>query len=40
MGNAGGALIADEIPWMNKPYSISLTLPPLAVVILQLEHDV
>jgi len=40
MGNAGGALIADEIPWMNKPYSISLTLPPLAAVILQLEHDV
>jgi len=40
MGNAGGALIADELPWMNKPYSISLTLPPLAAVILQLEHDV
>ncbi|MDH3526917.1 MAG: 1,4-alpha-glucan branching protein GlgB [Gammaproteobacteria bacterium] len=40
MGNAGGALVADELPWMNKPYSISLTLPPLAAVILQPEHDV
>ena len=35
MGNEGGALVADELFWMNKPYSISLTLPPLAAVILQ-----
>jgi 1,4-alpha-glucan branching enzyme len=37
MGNAGAALMADDIPWMNRPYSISLTLPPLAAVILQPE---
>jgi 1,4-alpha-glucan branching enzyme len=36
MGNEG-ALVADELSWMNKPYSISLTLPPLAAVILQLQ---
>jgi len=35
VGNKGGALVADEISWMNKSYSISLTLPPLAAVILQ-----
>jgi len=35
MGNGGGALVADELFWMNKPYSLSLTLPPLAAVILQ-----
>ena len=35
MGNEGGALVADELFWMNKPYSISLTLPPLAAIILQ-----
>ncbi len=35
VGNEGGALVADELFWMNKPCSISLTLPPLAAVILQ-----
>ena len=40
LGNGGGALVADELPWMNQPYSLSLTLPPLAAVILQLEHNV
>ncbi len=40
MGNAGGTLIAEELPWMDKSYSISLTLPPLAAVILQPEQDV
>ena len=40
MGNGGGAVVADELSWMNQPYSLSLTLPPLAAVILQLEHAV
>ena len=40
MGNGGGALVADELSWMNQPYSLGLTLPPLAAVILQLEHAV
>jgi 1,4-alpha-glucan branching enzyme len=37
MGNGGNVLAADELFWMNKPFSISLTLPPLAAIILQLE---
>jgi 1,4-alpha-glucan branching enzyme len=40
MGNSGGVLVADELPWMNRSYSISLTLPPLAAVILQPESHV
>ncbi len=40
LGNGGGALVADELAWMNQPYSLSLTLPPLAAVILQLEQGI
>ncbi len=40
LGNGGGALVADELSWMNQSYSLSLTLPPLAAVILQLEHAI
>ena len=32
MGNAGG-LPSDEIPWHGKPFSMLITLPPLAVVV-------
>ncbi len=32
IGNAG-AIEADELPWMNQPYSINITLPPLAGVL-------
>ena len=39
MGNGGGALVADELPWMNRSCSLSLTLPPLAAVVLQPEYD-
>jgi 1,4-alpha-glucan branching enzyme len=31
LGNAGGRN-AEPIPWMNRNFSISITLPPLAVV--------
>ena len=34
MGNAGGVK-AEAIPWMGRPYSIAVTLPPLAGVILR-----
>ncbi|MDD5331015.1 MAG: 1,4-alpha-glucan branching enzyme, partial [Sulfuricella sp.] len=34
MGNGGADLVAEEIPWMNQPFSIGMTLPPLAGVIL------
>ena len=37
LGNGGAALPADELSWMSRPYSISLTLPPLAAIILQPE---
>ena len=37
MGNGGSALLAEELSWMNRPCSISLTLPPLAAIILQLK---
>jgi 1,4-alpha-glucan branching enzyme len=36
LGNQGG-LPADEIPWQGQPYSVLLTLPPLAVLYLKPE---
>jgi 1,4-alpha-glucan branching enzyme len=35
VGNGGGTLVAEERPWMGRPYSISITVPPLAGVILE-----
>jgi len=37
LGNLG-EIAAEQIPWMNRPYSIQLTLPPLGGVILQLDY--
>jgi len=37
VGNGGRDLTAEDRPWMNRPWSLELTLPPLAVVILRLE---
>jgi 1,4-alpha-glucan branching enzyme len=37
LGNGDHPLIADSLPWMNRPHSLSLTLPPLAGIILQLK---
>lgn len=34
-GNAG-LIEAESIPWMNRPYSAELVLPPLGVVVLKL----
>ena len=34
IGNAG-YVEADELAWMNQPYSLELTLPPLGVVVLK-----
>ena len=36
LGNAGG-VASDALPWMDLPHSISLTLPPLAALILKRE---
>jgi 1,4-alpha-glucan branching enzyme len=34
LGNGAMSLVADEIPWMGRPYSLSLLLPPLGGVVL------
>jgi 1,4-alpha-glucan branching enzyme len=34
VGNAG-QLVADDIPWMGRPHSLQLTLPPLAALVLR-----
>jgi 1,4-alpha-glucan branching enzyme len=34
MGNGAGRM-AEEIPWHGRPFSIELTLPPLAGVMLK-----
>ena len=36
MGN-GGRVVSDTIPTHGRPHSLNLTLPPLAVVILEPE---
>ena len=36
-GNGPDAMIAEGRPWMNRQYSISLTLPPLAAIVLTRE---
>ncbi|OSM07281.1 1,4-alpha-glucan branching protein GlgB [Magnetofaba australis] len=34
VGNGAAPLMADEQPWMNRPYSLNLTLPPLGCLVL------
>jgi len=34
MGNGSALLFAEDRPWMNRQYSLSLTLPPLAAIVL------
>ena len=38
LGNGDG-LVAEQIPWMNQNYSISLTLPPLGAIIIEHENN-
>jgi 1,4-alpha-glucan branching enzyme len=40
MGNGEAPLLTEEKPWMNHPYSLRLTLPPLAAIAFQYEEDV
>jgi 1,4-alpha-glucan branching enzyme len=35
IGNGAAPCVAESVAWMNQPYSISLTLPPLAGVVLR-----
>jgi 1,4-alpha-glucan branching enzyme len=37
VGNGPNAMQAEERPWMDRPYSVSVTLPPLAGIILKPE---
>jgi 1,4-alpha-glucan branching enzyme len=39
MGNGAQSLIAEEAPWMGRPYLMPLTLPPLAGIILRVEKE-
>ncbi|HAE99866.1 MAG TPA: 1,4-alpha-glucan branching enzyme, partial [Methylophilaceae bacterium] len=32
----GIAIVSEDIAWMNQPYSLALTLPPLAGIVLTL----
>jgi 1,4-alpha-glucan branching enzyme len=34
LGNGSHDLLAEERPWMDRPYSIALTLPPLAGIVI------
>jgi 1,4-alpha-glucan branching enzyme len=38
LGNLG-EIATENTPWMNRPYSIQLTLPPLAGIVLQLDQQ-
>ncbi len=38
VGNAG-ALQAEAVNWQTQPYSVTMTLPPLGVVVLKPERE-
>jgi len=38
VGNRGGVR-AEPIPWQGRPYSLSLTVPPLAILVLKPEQQ-
>ena len=35
MGNGDRALVPEQRPWMNQPYSVEITIPPLAGIVLR-----
>jgi 1,4-alpha-glucan branching enzyme len=37
MGNGSSDLLAEERPWMGRPHSLALTLPPLAGIVIGLQ---
>jgi 1,4-alpha-glucan branching enzyme len=39
MGNGPLPLEAEPEPWMNRPFSLSLTLPPLASLVFLYEGE-
>ncbi len=34
VGNGPGPMVAEDQPWMNRPWSLAITLPPLAAIVL------
>jgi 1,4-alpha-glucan branching enzyme len=34
MENGSNLILIEDCPWMNRPYSIPLTLPPLAAIVI------
>ncbi|MDR3672765.1 MAG: 1,4-alpha-glucan branching protein GlgB [Holophaga sp.] len=38
VGNGAQELVTQELPWMDRPWSLELTLPPLAVLVLRPEE--
>jgi 1,4-alpha-glucan branching enzyme len=38
VGNLGG-VSAEEVPWMGRPHSLTLTLPPLGALLLRVPGD-
>jgi 1,4-alpha-glucan branching enzyme len=37
MGNGAAPLVAEAVPWMNRSHSLTLTVPPLAGIVLKPE---
>lgn len=37
MGNGSRSMLAEDRPWMNRQFSLSLTLPPLAAIVIARE---
>jgi 1,4-alpha-glucan branching enzyme len=37
LGNSDRSLVAEALPWMHRPFSLAVTLPPLAGIVLKLK---
>ena len=37
VGNGRNPLVADDLPWMDRPHSLLITVPPLAAIVLKPE---
>jgi 1,4-alpha-glucan branching enzyme len=35
LGNGAEPIVSEPIPWMNKPYSMRLILPPLSAIVFE-----
>jgi 1,4-alpha-glucan branching enzyme len=39
LGNGANPILSESIPWMGKPYSMRLTLPPLSAIVFEFIDD-